>query len=103
MAPLARLRAGRRATDVGCDREQRTRRPAHAVAEHLDHAFGHVTLAHNAHDHRHWGRPREGEKMGQADRMPEFLREANSPEHWARYKKLFAERKAAGFPGSEPL
>ena len=53
--------------------------------------------------HAHWGRPREGEKMGQASRMPEFLREANSPEHWAKYKKLFAERKAAGFPGSEPL
>lgn len=55
------------------------------------------------HFHAHWGRPRAGERIGRADRMPEFLRTANSGEEWNRYKRLFAERKAAGFPGSEPL
>jgi hypothetical protein len=55
------------------------------------------------HFHRHWGRPRKGEVMGQRARMPEFLERANSPKEWDAYKKLFAERKAAGFPGSELL
>jgi hypothetical protein len=55
------------------------------------------------HEHRHWGRPRPGEKYGQRSRMPAFLERANSPAEWAKYKKIFAERKAAGFPGSNPL
>ncbi len=50
------------------------------------------------HYHRHWGRTRK-----QASDMPEFLKRANSGTEWAAYKKLFAERQAAGFPGSEPL
>ena len=36
-------------------------------------------------------------------RIPEFLKEANSPAHWAKYSALFRERKASGFPGSEVL
>ncbi len=48
------------------------------------------------HLHRHWGREEGG-------KMPEFLREANSPEHWSKYGMLFKMREAAGFPGSEPL
>lgn len=55
------------------------------------------------HFHRHWGRPRPGERIGMMDRMPEFLKRANSREEWDKYKALFAERKAAGFPGSEPI
>jgi hypothetical protein len=55
------------------------------------------------HYHSNWGRPRPGEKYGQRSRMPAFLERANSPAEWAKYKKIFAERKAAGFPGSEPL
>jgi hypothetical protein len=55
------------------------------------------------HFHQHWGRPREGETIGQQDRMPEFLKQANSAGEWKRYKRIFAERKAMGFPGSEPL
>lgn len=55
------------------------------------------------HHHAHWGRPREGERMAPSERMPEFLKRANSGEEWAAYKNLFAERKAAGFPGAEPL
>lgn len=55
------------------------------------------------HYHAHWGRPRPGERMGQVDRMPAFLAEANSPEHWRKYKALFSKRQAAGFPGHEPI
>jgi hypothetical protein len=53
--------------------------------------------------HDHWGRPRMQERMGQADRMPAFLKKANSPEEWQRYKQIFNMRKSLGFPGSEPL
>lgn len=55
------------------------------------------------HFHQHWGRPKPGEVIGQAERMPEFLAKANSPGEWKRYKRIFADRQAAGFPGSEPL
>jgi hypothetical protein len=55
------------------------------------------------HFHAHWGRPRPGERMGQADRMPEFLEAANSPEHWKKYKETLRRRQAAGFPGHEPI
>ncbi len=50
------------------------------------------------HLHNHWGR-----KRMLAEDQPKFLERANSPTEWARYKKLFAERLAAGFPGHEPL
>lgn len=53
------------------------------------------------HYHDHWGRPRAGETMGQMSRMPEFLKEANSPEHWRDYKALFTKRLMTGFPGHE--
>lgn len=47
--------------------------------------------------HKHWTR-----REGQAPAVePEFLKDKNSPEAWQAYKKLFATRKAAGFPGSE--
>ena len=55
------------------------------------------------HLHKHWGRARAGEAVGQRDRMPAFLERANSSVEWAKYKKLYAERQAAGFPGSEML
>ncbi len=49
--------------------------------------------------HRHWGR-----KMSatMAD-CPDFMQPYNTPQHWHESKKLFEERKAAGWPGSEPL
>ncbi len=50
------------------------------------------------HHHENWAR-----KRAQVADMPEFLKEANSPEHWARYKAIYEARKAEGFPGSEPL
>lgn len=55
------------------------------------------------HLHNHWGRPRGGEKIGNASRMPEFLTKANSAEEWNRSSAIFKARKAAGFPGSEPI
>lgn len=55
------------------------------------------------HMHHHWGRPKDGEKMAPVTRMPEFLKRANSREEWQKMKKLLAERKAAGWPGTEPL
>ncbi|MES2393495.1 MAG: hypothetical protein V4555_17800 [Acidobacteriota bacterium] len=48
------------------------------------------------HHHEHWAR-----KSGDVKDMPEFLKEANSAAHWEKYKALFMQRKAAGFPGSE--
>lgn len=50
------------------------------------------------HLHRHWARER-----GRSEDMPEFLKKANSAEEWRKAKALFDQRKAAGFPGSEPL
>jgi hypothetical protein len=48
------------------------------------------------HQHEHWGRQPGG-------RAPEFLRDANSPAHWNRYKAIFEGRRSLGFPGHEPL
>jgi hypothetical protein len=53
------------------------------------------------HHHEHW--TRNGDNADYSKPMPEFLREANSPAHWAKYKALFESRKAAGFPGHEPF
>lgn len=48
--------------------------------------------------HEHWARARQDSRD-----MPEFLAEVSSALHWRKYKALFEQRKAAGFPGSEPL
>jgi hypothetical protein len=45
--------------------------------------------------HAHWGRD------GFTHAAPDFLREANSGGHWAKFQTLFNARKNAGFPGSE--
>ncbi len=55
------------------------------------------------HHHQHWGRPKAGEKMVHSSAMPAFLAKANSGEEWQKFKRIFAERKAAGWPGSEPI
>lgn len=34
---------------------------------------------------------------------PAFLDEAYSQEHWNKYSRIFANRRAAGFPGHEPV
>lgn len=56
------------------------------------------------HLHKHFCRVGDGvdHDHGRAI-MPEFLREANSPEHWTKYSRMFEERRAAGFPGHEPI
>ncbi len=55
------------------------------------------------HFHKHWGRGKEGHQYAQASDMPEFLKAANTGAEWDRYKAIFKARKAAGFPGHEPL
>ncbi len=52
--------------------------------------------------HRHWGR-RPGAEFASMLDCPDFLQPVNTPQHWHESKKLFDERKAAGWPGSEPL
>ena len=47
--------------------------------------------------HDHWGRDGFGAKA------PEFLDRANSPANWDAMKTIFETRKAAGFPGHEPI
>lgn len=47
------------------------------------------------HDHRHWTRERRP--------MPQYLRNANSQEHWKQYMRIWQQRKAAGYPGHQPL
>jgi hypothetical protein len=47
------------------------------------------------HRHNHWMRSKA--------QMPGFLAEANSSEHWQKYSRIYFERKAQGFPGSEPI
>lgn len=51
--------------------------------------------------HQHWGRTHDGSPIVEA-KIPEHLQKWNSKEHWNESKKLFEERKRAGFPGHEP-
>jgi hypothetical protein len=53
--------------------------------------------------HEHWGRPREGEKMGQADRMPEHAKKWNTRAHWDEAKALLVRLRADGFRECMPL
>jgi hypothetical protein len=55
------------------------------------------------HKHMNWGRPTDGRRLVNVEEMPDFLKKANSEEEYGKAKRLFAARKAAGFPGSEPL
>lgn len=56
------------------------------------------------HFHRHFLRASEAiDSMPILREIPEFLREANSPAHWNKFKALYERRKAAGFPGHEVL
>ena len=55
------------------------------------------------HMHRHWGRPREGERLGQLSRMPAFLARANSPAQTTLDKAEFDRLKAEGFKSCLPL
>ncbi len=54
------------------------------------------------HLHRHFMRESEALDSRAVQRpIPPHLVEANSPEHWAKFKALFESRKIHGFPGSE--
>lgn len=53
------------------------------------------------HFHDHWGRPKDGQRYVVNAKTPDFLREANSQDHWRKYRQLFESRLRAGFPGSE--
>ena len=55
------------------------------------------------HKHNHFTREGDAASWAKGNReMPQFLRAANSPEHWRQFSALFQARKAAGFPGHEP-
>jgi len=55
------------------------------------------------HFHQHWGLPREGERHGQAERMPEHLKKWNTPEHWRESKAILDRLKAEDFKSCLPL
>lgn len=56
------------------------------------------------HLHRHFMRESDAlDSRAVQKPIPPHLVEANSIEHWNKYKRIFLDRKAAGFPGSEPL
>jgi hypothetical protein len=54
------------------------------------------------HHHAHWGRPKPGQRMAINPTVPAFLERANSPAEWAKFKAIFAERRANNWPGHEP-
>ena len=55
------------------------------------------------HLHHHWGRPKEGERLGNVENMPAFLKQANSCEEWLKSKREFERLKADGFRECIPL
>jgi len=54
--------------------------------------------------HMHWGRgSTDSEVIERPAKLPAHLEKWNTPKHWRESKQLFEERKAAGFPGCNPL
>jgi hypothetical protein len=53
--------------------------------------------------HNHWGRGENDKSLVRDPVLPPHLLKWNTKEHWDESKKLFLERRAAGFPGHEPL
>jgi hypothetical protein len=54
------------------------------------------------HLHMRWDR--DGDHWHGAHKQPPvYMDKAYGPEEWANYQRVFGERKAAGFPGCEPL
>lgn len=51
--------------------------------------------------HLNWARGETDQELVDAERIPEFLTRANSPEEWDAAKRMFNERKQRGFPGHE--
>jgi hypothetical protein len=52
--------------------------------------------------HQHWGR-KPGDEFADIRDCPDFLLPVNTPQHWHESQRLFVERKAAGWPGSDSL
>ncbi len=50
------------------------------------------------HSHQHYLRP--GPSF---TGIPDFMKEPNSPQHWAKSSRIFNELKAANWPGSDPI
>ncbi len=65
-----------------------------AVAEKLGVFWQRPDLTHH---HNHWCRPKPGEKMGHANRLPAFHERSNSDEEWNKAKAEFNRLKAGGF------
>jgi hypothetical protein len=55
------------------------------------------------HLHQHWARPKPGQRIGQVTDMPEFAKQANSPEEEKRSKTEFERLRAGGFAECLPL
>ncbi len=55
------------------------------------------------HRHQHWGRGKTDQEVLSDPAIPEHLQKWNTGEHWQKAKGIFTRRKAAGFPGSEPI
>lgn len=74
---------------------------AQCVAEKLGVFWHRPDLIHL---HHHFTRASDALDSGtKPTQIPSHLLDANSPEHWNKYKALFESRRAAGFPGHEPL
>jgi biotin operon repressor len=52
------------------------------------------------HKHMHWGRRPGGARR---EDIPDFLQYINTMEHWNEAQSMFNQRKAAGWPGHEPM
>lgn len=55
------------------------------------------------HFHRHWGLPASGETLGERTRMPQFLEQWNTIEHWNSSKAILDRLRAEGFKSCQPL
>ncbi len=53
------------------------------------------------HMHRHW--QRAGAGVSREAEVPKHLEQVTSAAHWAQSMRIFEFRRAAGFPGHEPL
>jgi len=53
--------------------------------------------------HMNWARGATDQEIVDVERMPDFLKRANSEKEWNSAKRMFLERKAANFPYHEAI